>query len=225
MNTYYPYGRPPKPRLYRLSRYLRWASVLATVLVIVYIVLAIFSLVVNHPTFTFYGSGSGGGSPFGSCANQTRGGSGSANACGFNVTNPGWFPFTLQAAFSIHEVNGPLLAHGSTPLVTIAPSTSENVALSLEFFALPSNNSTYVASGWINGSYASLFSLTITISLNGKFSFSPGTPVVAHACGGLSDPAFVKVPSSGPPLNHGDQCGNLQSLMRRSYALSERMGR
>ena len=197
MSACYPAGKPRKPRLYRLARYLRWASILATVLVIVYIVLAAYSLIFHHPSIEFGGGGSNGGGLFSACANQTQGGISSGYACGFNVTNPGWFSISLQAAFNIQQKNGPLIAHGSSPYVTVAPSSTERFLLSLVILGRPANNSTYIANGWINGSYASLFSLIVTISYQGNFSFPSGGPATPLDIPGPAGPSLAPGHYSG----------------------------
>lgn len=201
---YYTGARVPRPRLFRIARALRWSALLSTLLVILYIIVAVYSIASGPPTISS-GSSSGYGSALSSCTNQTTGGIGSLVTCDFKVQNHAWFALSLQLGIVMQQKNGPQLGRASTPSVTVGGESSATLMLTLRIEAQPQPNSTATTNVWLNGSYASLISIQVTVELQQNFSsvaspvsalpaswagfpVGPGTGV-SHELG-LSGPAF-----------------------------------
>ena len=177
-----------KPRLYRISRNLRWLALAATLSAIVYIIAAVVSIALGPPTLSLGNTGNS-GTGFNTCANATTGSGPITVACSFRVTNNASFPLSIQMAVRIAELHGPLVLAGSTSVVTINGKQSAVVDLVISQQNTPSRGAPYVGSLWANGSYAYIVSLSLSVSFNGNFSSANAT--VAVPVGSLLSPSVV----------------------------------
>lgn len=189
-----------KPKLYRLAKYVGWASTLALVAIIVYVIAAVFSLATSPPGFTFGSGGSGNGSN-NVCTNST-----SSITCDITLTNKGSFPITASIAMTIHQSPGPLIAQGSAGPVTVSNGASKVLSLTVNYITTPSPGSKYILWAWLNASYAYFVGISIGISLNGTFNSTPSAlahqiPAVEAEAGGIPSRAPMSmVQSSSQPI-------------------------
>lgn len=173
-----PVGTPPA--LYRIARLFRVLSILALVLVFVYVGVAVYS------ASRLRGTGSNGG---GNTTGSNGGGTttvGANDAVTYattvNLTNPGFLPINaLQVSAIVSMPGGPVLARGGSPAVAIGPGQTAAIPIT---FSLPPLTATGPAAllvthdanlpmvFWINVTFASIFGLSINTSQN----YSWGAP-------------------------------------------------
>ena len=222
MNSFYYTGaRVPRPRLFRIARALRWSALLSTLLVILYIIVAVYSIVMGPPSIS--GGNSGGyGSSFSSCTNQTSGGVGSVITCDFKVENHALFALSLQLGMVMQQKNGPQLGRTSTPYVTVGGESSADLILTIRIEAQPQPNSTITTNVWLNGSYASLISIQVTSELQQNYSpvASPVSALPASWAGSPTGPgtgASHELGLSAPALSMATAFSVRGAVQRRDF--------
>lgn len=182
--------RRVRPPLYRLARYLRWGSVLAVILVILFLVSTVVSAVefASHVKIT---TPKGGGFSY----NYTASG-GFVASFEVNITNAGYYPLVLDLTAVATTAQGPLIPYSSTGDVTIAAgnrTTTFGLILHIPETTIAADgarmllNDTPIAGDvWFNGSYAWIYQFGASIAANGSWgapfanlSVHPGAPNVS----------------------------------------------
>lgn len=183
------YARRRKPPLYRTARAARWLGVLATVLVVLFILSTIYSVFL----FASHGQIQTGKNPL----QLTELTSGAIQASfSVNITNPSYYALVLNISAELGRLSGPLLTQGTTGTVTVSPDhqpiplaitlTIPASALSASSASLLLYNTTLQGGIWLNGSYATVYTFGLSAVANDSWgapfhglTVRPGTPTVA----------------------------------------------
>ncbi len=193
--------RRRRPPLYRLARYLRWSSVLALLLVLMFLVSTVVSAVefVSHAGVSSPGGHS---YSFGYSAST-----GFTATFAVNLTNHGYYPLVLDLSAFANTAQGPLISYASTGEVTI-PAGNRTTTFGLTLHVPEStlaahgasmlvNNTPFAGDLWLNGTYAWIYRFGLAVTANGSWgapfenlSVQPGTP--SEADGETTVPVAVE---------------------------------
>lgn len=226
----------PMPKLWRLSRYIRWAGTVSAVIVLIFVVTVIYSAIV-------FGSQASSNIQVGSNNNTSSHGGGGQieqvapgqyeGVLDVNITNPSWYPIAFNISMNALAVNGPRLAWGSSGLVTIPSGNTAPVDVYLHVpsntftdVRLLTNNTPVTGWLWINGTYATIFSMALAFQVNSTWgapfqglAIVPQTPAPPSG-GSVTEPIAVNftndasTPDQGQleiqvfPSGGGGECGS-----------------
>jgi hypothetical protein len=173
---------PPRPALYRASRYVSLAATLVALLLVLYVGLVIYSASQIKP-------GSGGGTGI----EQNVTSAGFELTAVVNFSNPGFLPITKVHLSSVVELpnGGGILARGTSPNISIAPGSVGRVPLTMvvPFASDPSasmlltQDAQLPSAVFANVSLSGLFSIRVEIPTNiswgapfANLTLTPGAP-------------------------------------------------
>jgi hypothetical protein len=182
--------RRRRPPLYRLARYLRWCSLLALFLVVVFLASTIDSAVVlgTHLQVT-----TPGGRAYSFSYTPSRGFVASFEV---NITNAGYYPLVLDLSAVANTSQGPLIPYFTTGEVTVAPDgrttpfgftvTIPQSTLAADGAYMLLHNTPVSGAVWFNGSFAWIYQFGFSVAANGTWgapfenlTVQPGTPASA----------------------------------------------
>ena len=179
-----------RPPLNRLARYLRWSSVLALVLVVLFLI-STFVSGIEFASHLKLSVPNGGGFSFN--YSESRGFTASFEV---NITNGGFYPLVLDLSTVAFTGQGPLVPYTSTGAVTIAPGNRTTTfgltlqvpeaTLAAQGARLLTNDTPVAGYLWLNGSYAWIYQFGLHVAANGTWgapfenlTVRPGAPTTA----------------------------------------------